>query len=61
MSQDCALWMPRIMTIENLAKRIEYTQGSLLTKLTDVARLTSDSMNGSSRYQSMNVLRVIEL
>jgi hypothetical protein len=30
--------------MKNLAKRVGYSQGNLLTKLTEVARLTSDSV-----------------
>jgi hypothetical protein len=44
MNQGCALWVQRILTDENLAKRVGYRQGNLLTKLTEVTHLTSDSV-----------------
>jgi hypothetical protein len=30
MNQDCALWVPRILTYENLAKKVGYRQGYLI-------------------------------
>jgi hypothetical protein len=61
MSQGCVLWVRRILTNENLVKRVGYSQGSLLTKLTKVAHLTSGSVKDCSAYEFMPILYAIQL
>jgi hypothetical protein len=62
MNQACTLWVPKILINVNLAKRVGYSQGSVLTKFkTSVARLTSDSVKDCFVYGFMSFLYVIEL